>query len=349
MDLALSDDESSIDELFRSFFEKECPLAQVRRAEPLGFDADLWARFSSTGATGMGLPETLGGSGAPVSDAALISESIGRSLAPLPFIEHFVATRLLARCLGEDPALPILAGSDAIATLALHPVDGTLAHLVPAGAVATHVLALVGDDLVLDIAKPPNCAAANFAASPLADRDFAPDANVDRDASTRPVIAAGPEGAAAHAAALDEWRALTANALVGLGQAAFDLGLDYAKERTQFGVAIGSFQALQHRFADLAVSLDGARLLSRKAAWAFEAEPAEARRLAGMALIFCGDIANEIASFALHVHGGYGVSEEYDVQLYFRRAKGWRLVLDDPAVEVAKFADELLGPVEGVS
>lgn len=348
MDLALNDEESSIDQLFGSFFEKECPMERVRNAEPLGFDAELWERFSSTGATGMGLPESQGGSGASASDAALVSESLGRSLAPLPFVEHFVATRLLARCLGDDPVLPILAGSDAIATLVLHPVDGTIARLVPAGAVATHVLALAGEDLVLGIADPPRRAAANFAASPLADRDFDPNLDPDLGQIARRVIVAGPEAAAAHATALDEWRALTASALVGVGQAAFDLGLGYAKERMQFGVAIGSFQALQHRFADLAVALDGARLLARKAAWAFEEEPAEARRLARMSLVFCGDVANECATFALHVHGGYGVSQEYDVQLYYRRAKGWRLVLDDPAVEVARLADELLGPVEGV-
>ena len=345
MDLALDEDEASIDELFGSFFEKECPVERVRAAEPLGFDAELWERFASTGATGMGLPESLGGGAASVSHAGLIAESLGQSLAPLPFIEHFVATRLLGRCLGDEPAFAALSGSDAIATLALRPADGTCARLVPAGAVATHVLALVGEELVMGIAEAPGRAAENFAAMPLADRDLDP----KRERGERRALLAGLEASAAHAAALDEWRTLTASALVGVAQTAFDLGLAYAKERTQFGVAIGSFQALQHRFADLAVALDGARLLARKAAWAFAEEPADARRLAQMALVYCGDVANDVAGFALHVHGGYGVSQEYDVQLYFRRAKGWRLVLDDPAKEIARLADELLGPVEGTS
>ena len=189
--------------------------------------------------------------------------------------------------------------------------------------------------------EAPGHAAANFAAIPLADRDLA--------AGVRRVLRSGVEAERAHAVAVDEWRALTANVLVGVGQGAFDLGLAYARERTQFGVAIGSFQALQHRFADLAVALDGARLLARKAAWAFGEEPEQATCLARMALIFCGDVANDAASFALHVHGGYGMSQEYDVGLYFRRAKGWRLVLDDPAVEIARLGDELFGPVEGVT
>jgi alkylation response protein AidB-like acyl-CoA dehydrogenase len=341
MDLALSENQRSVEELFGSFFENECPAECVRRAEPLGFDASLWQRFAETGATGMGLPESLGGSDGSHLDAAVVSEVLGRSLAPLPFIEHFVASRLLARCLKDDPELAVLAGSDAIATLALHPAEGARAPLVPAGAVATHVLALVDADLVLHEGAPPHQAAANFAASPLADRDVGD--------GTRRVLLSGDEGRSSHAEALDEWRALTANALVGVAQGAFDLGLAYARERTQFGVSIGSFQALQHRFADLAVALDGARLLARKAAWAFDEDPSDFRRLAGMALLYCGDVANATAAFALHVHGGYGVSREYDIQLYFRRAKGWRLVLDDPAVEIAKLGDELLGPRQGMN
>ena len=349
MDLSLSEDQQAVEQLFATFFENECPCERVRGAEPLGFDANLWERFTETGASGMGLPASLGGSDTSPLDAALVAESLGRSLAPLPFIEHFVASRLLVRCLGDDPELAVLAGSEAIATLALHPLEGTHARLVPAGAVATHVLAPAEAELVLCTGEPPRRAAANFAASPLADREFGPE--------IRRVIWSGSNGGAAHtdvyadvhAEAVDEWRALTANALVGVAQGAFDLGLAYARERTQFGVSIGSFQALQHRFADLAVGLDGGRLLARKAAWAFEENASEARRLAGMALIFCGDVANDAAAFALHVHGGYGVSEEYDIQLYFRRAKGWRLVLDDPAAEIEKLGDMMLGTGEAES
>lgn len=341
MDLALSQDQQAIEDLFATFFENECPTERVRKAEPLGFDADLWERFAETGASGMGLPESLGGSDASPLDAALVAESLGRRLAPLPFIEHFVATRLLVRCMGEDPVLGVLAGPKAIATLALHPITRGPAHLVPAGAVASHVLALAKSEVLLCTEDPPGRPAANFAASPLADRKLSPE-------NCRVILTrseAGPAISDVHADAVDEWRALTANALVGVAQGAFDLGLAYALERTQFDVLIGSFQALQHRFADLAVALDGARLLARKAAWAFEEAPTDAKRLASMALIFCGDVANEAAAFSLHVHGGYGVSEEYDIQLYFRRAKGWRLVLDDPAVEIEKLGNLVLGPI----
>jgi alkylation response protein AidB-like acyl-CoA dehydrogenase len=121
MELALGEEQQAIDELFSGFFEKECPPERVRAAEPLGFDAKLWSRFAETGACGMGLPESLSGSAASALDAALIAEAQGRALAPLPFIEHFVASRLLAHC---DAAPDDLAEGAAIATLALRPVEG---------------------------------------------------------------------------------------------------------------------------------------------------------------------------------------------------------------------------------
>jgi alkylation response protein AidB-like acyl-CoA dehydrogenase len=334
MELALGEEQQAIDELFSGFFEKECPPERVRAAEPLGFDAKLWSRFAETGACGMGLPESLSGSAASALDAALIAEAQGRALAPLPFIEHFVASRLLAHC---DAAPDDLAEGAAIATLALRPVDGEIAPLVPAGAVARHVVALVDGELVLTSEKPPGRAPENFACLPISDRA------VGAGAAGRRVLAGGDEARALFEAACDEWRALTAAALVGLSQRAFEIGLDYTKEREQFGRLIGSFQALQHGLADVAVLLDGARLLARKAAWAFDEEPEEARRLAGMALVFCGDLAPVATSRALHYHGGVGFSLEYDIQLYYRRAKGWLLVLDDPAIEVDRLGEVMFG------
>jgi alkylation response protein AidB-like acyl-CoA dehydrogenase len=131
--------------------------------------------------------------------------------------------------------------------------------------------------------------------------------------------------------------------MCGGAQRVLDMSVEYAKVREQFGKPIGSFQAIQHGMAEVAVALDGARLLARKAAWAFEAEPAGAPRLARMALLFCGEVAQTAATRSLHYHGGYGFSMEYDIQLYFRRAKGWLLALDDPAREYQSLADLMYG------
>ena len=331
MDLALSDEQQAIESLFGELLAKECPGSTVRAAEPLGFDRALWEKLAATDAAGMGC------GGASLLDMALVAERIGHAAAPLPFVEHAIASRLLARLAPSDAALRELASGARIAALALHPARAGNAALVPAGAIAHEVLALDAEELVAVSSPPPGRAPANFASSPLADRA------VGSGSAGRRVLARGETARAAFAQATDEWRALAASALVGLAQGAFDIGLGYVKERKQFGKPIGSFQAIQHGMAEVAVALDGARLLARKAAWAFEAEPGEAPRLARMALLFCGEVAQTAATRSLHYHGGYGFSMEYDIQLYFRRAKGWLLALDDPAREYQGLADLMYG------
>ena len=150
-----------------------------------------------------------------------------------------------------------------------------------------------------------------------------------------------------HEHAVDEWRVLTAGALVGLAGAALELGVEYAKQRHQFGVPIGSFQALAHGLADAATAVDGARLLVREAAWAADEGESGATALARMAFLFAARSAQQATAVALHVHGGYGFTLEYDIQLYHRRAKAWPLLLGDPRRGALHLADALFGPVEG--
>ena len=114
-------------------------------------------------------------------------------------------------------------------------------------------------------------------------------------------------------------------ALVGLGEAALALGVEYAKNRHQFGVPIGSFQSIARDLADVATLVDGARLLAREAAWAQAEEDQDFASLASMAFLFATRAARRASNVALHVHGGYGFTLEYDIQLYYRRAQAWPL------------------------
>jgi alkylation response protein AidB-like acyl-CoA dehydrogenase len=141
--------------------------------------------------------------------------------------------------------------------------------------------------------------------------------------------------------ATDDWRALTAVWFAGLARAVLDIGVAYAKERHQFGVPIGSFQALQHRLADVHTSVEGARLLAAEAVEAIDAGDPDAPVLAAMAWWWCGLVAEEAAAVSLHVHGGYGFMLEYDVQLYVRRAKAARLALGDPRRQLQEVATRL--------
>ncbi|HXZ85549.1 MAG TPA: acyl-CoA dehydrogenase family protein, partial [Myxococcota bacterium] len=147
------------------------------------------------------------------------------------------------------------------------------------------------------------------------------------------------------ARAHDEWKLMTAAALVGLAREALRIAADYAKGRVQFGQPIGSYQGIAHPLADRATEVDGAGLLVHEAIWAREAEPARAPALASMAFAFAAETASRTGSFGLHTHGGYGFSLEYDAQLYLRRAKGWALVWDDPRAELQRVADRLWGEV----
>jgi alkylation response protein AidB-like acyl-CoA dehydrogenase len=337
MDLSLSEEQAALRDAIARFLAKTSSPERVREAEPLGFDERVWAGLANMGVPAMGVPEQAGGSGATLTDLAVVSEQCGFFLAPVPIVEAMVANRLLHHSGGEvvDP--------EPITVLGLRPaVAGTLT-LVPGGAVAHRVLALDGDELALVTPGPTDASPpSNLGTAPLADIDL-------RRADARITLASGPDAHRHYTAALDEWRALTASWLVGLARAALDIGVAYAMERKQFGVPIGSFQAVAHRLADLATSVDGAALLAAKAAWALDTGDEAAATLPAVAFSFCGETAQAVAAASLHYHGGYGFMEEYDIQLHFRRAKAARLVLGDPRRELQHVADRLFGPVEEVT
>ncbi len=344
MDLDLTEDQNTIREVFADFFAGQTGPERARAVEPLGFDPAAWQRLLETGAPGMGVPESAGGGGAGLAELTVVAEEAGAHIAPLPLVEHAVTARLLAGLGAADDEM--VAGTT-VTTLAVRPaVDGE-AWVVPAGAVADRVVALDGDLLVLVTSPPPGVALTNHGCLPLAHRPV----------SGAEVVAEGTDAVAAHARAVDEWRTLTAASLVGMARTALDLGVDYAKERHQFGKPIGSFQAVQHLLADLPGLIDGARLLAAKAAWAGDRDAPGAvavgdnditdfAALAAMAFTFAGEAAATATDRSLHVHGGYGFSEEYDIQLFFRRARAASLVLDDPARECRRLADLLFTAAE---
>jgi alkylation response protein AidB-like acyl-CoA dehydrogenase len=338
MNLDFTEEQQALRETLQDFFEKESPPAVVRAAEPLGFDASLWRKVAELGLPAIAIPEDRGGAGAGFVDLAIAAELLGQSLAPVPLIEAATAGRLLAAQAGRPVLEPVVAGEQ-LATLALHPVAGDVARLVPAGAVADLVVVLRGDELLL-IEQPhtPAPAIPNLGAMPLADCRIPPGAIV---------LARGPEAVAAHRRAVRQWQLLTAMALVGIAQRALEIGVGYVQQRRAFGVLIASFQTVQHRLADNVTAIDGARLLAHEAAWAHDAGLPTAPDLAAMSFLFASETAFRTASDSLHFHGGYGYTLEYDIQLYFRRAKAWPLVAGDRRAAYTELAHRLYGPREG--
>jgi alkylation response protein AidB-like acyl-CoA dehydrogenase len=315
LDLHLTDEQQQLVATVASMLGAHASPDAVRAAEPVGFDAKLWDRFVDLGVVAMAVGEDAGGFGASSLDLALVAEQVGRAVAPVPLIEAQVAARLLER-LGDEALGGVVAG-DRLVTVALHPAVDGWARAVPAAAVADAAIVVRDGTLVLVDLDDRRRTFENLGSLPLAD--------VPVDGGR--VLAEGPE---AVAAAVDDWLRLTAMALVGLGARALELGVEYVKERHAFGVAIGSFQAVAHPLADSAAALDGARLLAYEAAWAADEDPGRAAELAALAFGFAGDAARDVTGRALHVHGGYGFMMEYDVQLYWRRARAWTNVWGEP-------------------
>lgn len=315
MDLRPTTEQTEIVGVFADVFGDHCTPDHVQAAESgptPGHDAALWARLVELGALEMALPDDDGEAVASLLDLALVAEQHGRFVAPTPMIEVQVATRLLAKVGAYNP--------DRTATIALRPVRGARADLLPAGTVADDAVVLDGDRLLLVPLEGRGTPVANLGSLPLADVDL-PEGRE---------LATGAEAHALFENAVDEWRVLTAAALAGLSQRALEIGVAYVKERKAFGQPVGQFQSVQHRLADRATESDGAELLARKAAWAAEFEPDRFSELAAMALAFAAETAIATSHDALHFHGGYGFMLEYPAQLYYRRARAWGAVLESP-------------------
>jgi alkylation response protein AidB-like acyl-CoA dehydrogenase len=335
MDLRPTPEQQQLVEAFAALYAKQSPPERVRAAEPGGFDHALWERLVEMGVVAMAVDEEAGGWGASMLDLALIAEQQGRAVASAPVIEAQVAARLLSRigALGEHG--DVVAG-DRLVTLSLHPARAGSAGLVPAAAVADAAIVLVDDRLVLVPLEGYRTPVENLGAMPVADVTIPGDVTV---------LAEGAEATHALELAVDDWLLLTAHALVGIGARALEIGVEYVKERRAWGVPIGSFQAISHRLADSATAVDGARLLAYEAAWSVEEEPARAPELGAMAFAFAYESARDVTYRSLHFHGGYGFMMEYDIQLYYRRARAWANVFGDPKAVYRRVADRRYGPV----
>ena len=336
LDYSLSEDHQAIQEAYKQFFKTHCSIETVRAAEESGFDKSLWERLCAMGATTMALPEASGGDGATLVDLTLVAEEIGRSLAPVPWIDHVCAARLLARLGALDSEL--VNGKQ---LAALDPQHDNLSgmRLIPTGSIADQIVVRDGDEIVRLTFGTRPVKVDNIGKLPMAWVDPAA-------ADSRTVIASGAEALAEYQRALDEWRVLSAAALVGLVEETMTIAAEFAKSRYTLGVPISTLQGISHPLANIAITVQGGRNLARRAAWFLDNEPDERPELAPSAFVFMAEEASKAATMAVHVQGGLGVSAEAAATAYLVRARGWALAGGDPGAS-AKYIAEIVAAREG--
>ena len=351
MHLALTDDQQFFQETTRKFLEQEAPIATVRALadDPAGFDRAWWARGAELGWTSFLVSEADGGgslSGEGVLDLAIVAQEMGRLVAPGPLVPTNVVAMAVAEGGGADMrarvlpelvagslvaawcmASPGAGGNDAQASVRAAPdgdgfvLDGVSAP-VEAGGQADELLVTAQTSGGLSQFLVPS-AAAGISIEALESVDL-----VRRFAAVRfdavRVTAAQLVGALDSAAPVVERQLQLAIVLqcaetVGALDRVVEITLEYLADRTSFGRPLASYQALKHRFADMKMWLEASHGVAELAARALQDGARDAAAIASAAASYVGDHATELVQECTQMHGGIGVTWEYDLHLYLRR------------------------------
>lgn len=339
MNLNLTPEQQMLQDAATRLFAAEASPQRVRAAEAAGgFDPALWRRMAELGFSTLRMPEPDAPAGMGLLEAVLMAEIAGAHLAPVPLAEGITGARLLAMLPG--PVAAAWAGrvrDGALVVLGPQAVPEDRRPVVPGGAAASAALLLDGDAVLLVEREHLTPRASLGCAAVALGRPAASGSGVDG----AQVLAQGPQARSAFIAAAEEWKLLTAAYLAGLSRRALTMAAAYASERRQFDKAIGSFQGIAHPLADSLTEVEGAQMLVWRAVWALAHQPASAAAAISAAWIWSAQSAPRATARALHTFGGYGVSLEYDIQLYYRRARAASLVRGDLRVELADLADRL--------
>ncbi len=356
MDLDFSEEQEMLREMARGVLAEYAPLDVVRSMEddPTGYPAELWKQLAELGVLGLLVPDAHGGSGQGLLEAAIVYEEFGRALAPTPHLASAVLAAGVLEAAGSEEQrrawLPKIASGQAILVPAWlepdrgfgpegvtlraekqgdgHRLSGTKRH-VPFASAADRLVVLArsgeggtGVDLFL---VDPKAAGVTLTQqhSIASDTQYRVDLDgVEVAADDR--IGAPGSGWATWDASMLRGAILVAAQAIGGAERALELTVQYAKDREQFGKPLGAFQAISHYLADAATAVDGGRTLVYEAAWS-AAQGRDVARLAPMAKLFACQTYRDLTAMAQQVWGGVGFTIEYDIQLYFRRAKQLQL------------------------
>ena len=375
MELEFTEDQEELRDGVRTMLAGECPMTFVREVVEHGASPDaLWQQMVELGWPALTVPEEHGGLGLGAVELAVVVEELGRVVAPGPFLPTTTQFLPAVRELGTAEQKARFFGGVAEGT-----ITGTFALLEPGHGIGLGGFATTAtettDGVVLDglkdfvvegasvdeivvVARLAGSDAPDAIAAvvvPAADARLEPITAFD---ATRGLARVVLDGVAVSSdrvlgtpgtlttigveRVLHEAAAAMAIESVGTCQTMFDVTLDYAKQREQFGVPIGSFQAVKHKFADLVVALEKARASGYFAALTI-AEDDERRAIASSAAkVAAADCERMMSKEGIQLHGGIGYTWEHDMHLYVRRAKSCSMLFGSPAEHRERIA-RLLG------
>ncbi len=373
MDLDWSEEQEMLREMVRGVCADYSPVEVVRAMEndPRGYPDELWKQLGELGLLGLLIPETHGGAGQSLLDAVILYEELGRALAPTPHFASCVVSAGVLQRAGSDEQkgewLPRIASGEAILTPAWNEagrgfgpkgvqlraeadgagfrLSGSKQHVLFASS-ATRLLGLArtgeGEtDIDLFLVDPQ---AEGVSLSQR--RSLASDTQYQVDLDGVRVAAADRIGRPGHGwrtweqVMLDAVIVLAAQAMGG-AEKALEITTQYAKDRVQFGKPLGAFQSISHYLADALTTIDGGKTLVYEAAWS-RAEGKPVAKLAPMAKLFACQTYRDVTAMCQQVWGGVGFTVEYDIQLFFRRAKQLEITWWDKRTLEERVAAEVL-------
>lgn len=366
---AVTDEQQLLRDTVRDALRRRATSARIREVMHTdeGIDHDGWSELAQLGLVGLLIPESDGGSGAGFAEAAIIAEELGRALLPVPYLSSAVlATTAVLEAASDDQraaVLPDVAAGTTLLALShlgergrLTADPGVHARRDGDGWVLSGTNGFVVDGMVADTlvtAATTDDGLALFLVA--ADADGVSRERLSVLDLTRPMAAVayhdvavaeadrlqGDAVPALHAA-LAAGTVLLANEQVGGAQRCLQDATAYSKDRFQFGRAIGSFQAIKHRLADMLVKVESARSAASHAARSLDTgDAAEVAIAAPLAAAYCAEVYEQASADALQIFGGIGFTWEHDIHLFFKRAKASKLLLGGPGHHRAILGDVL--------
>ncbi len=364
---ALTEEQALLQEQARAWARDEAPVARFREmrdsGNPLGFDKATWGSIAEMGWAGTMVPETFGGAEMGALTFGVLLEELGRQLTASPLLASGLVAASALELGGTDAQkeqwLPQIAEGAAIVTLAVDEgprhaptqlatraeakgsgfrITGDKSHVLEGMAADVFLVAAATDDgtgLFLVPADAPGLTRTRLATTDS--RGYANIAFAGVEVAADAQLTGGP-GADVLEATLDRARAGLAAEMLGTASQAFDMTLDYLKNRVQFGQVIGSFQALGHRAAALYTEMEMTRSCVEAALQAIDAGADDVPRLCSLAKAKAGDFLHHMSNELIQIHGGIGMTDEFDAGLYLKRARALEATFGNQAFHRDRYA-----------